>query len=76
MQKETSEYHNVFYEEKKVCNRGRVRFQYDLALQKNYPVTKEFASAVCSLPAKYNERKYLKFIEEWGTVSVLSVACS
>ena len=76
MQKETSKSQNVFYEEKRVCNRGRVRFQYDLALQKNYPVSKEFAAAVCSLPEKYNQRKYFKFIEDWGTVSVLNLACS
>ena len=68
MEKETSKSHKVFYDEKKVCNRGRVRYQLDLARQKKYPVTEEFAAAVCRLPEQYNQEKYLKFIDDWGTV--------
>ena len=69
MQKETSKYHNVFYEEKHVCNRGRARYQLDLAAVKGYPVSHDFAAAVCSLPAVYDDKKYYNFIERWGTVS-------
>ena len=35
-----------------------------------YPVTKDFAAAVCRLPERYDQGAYLKFIENWGTVSV------
>ncbi|KAJ7378960.1 hypothetical protein OS493_019659 [Desmophyllum pertusum] len=50
MRKETSKYHNVFYEEKNVCNRGRARYQLDLARIKKFPVSEDFAAAVCVLP--------------------------
>ena len=61
VEKETSKYHNVFYEEKKVCNRGRVLLQWKM---KKCTVSKDFASAVCKLPEKYKYR---------GTVSVLNL---
>lgn len=71
MTKETSTYKNVFYEEKKVCNRGRARYQLDLAPIKKFPVSEDFAAAVCGLPDDYSERTYFNFIERWGTVSYL-----
>ena len=70
VKKETSKYHNVFYEEKHVCNRGRARYQMDLARVKKYSVSEDFAAAVCILPEEYNQQAYFKFIEHWGTVSV------
>ena len=70
MDKETSKSHKVFYDEKKVCNLGRVRYQLDLARGRNYPVTEEFAEAVCRLPEQYSQEKYLDFIDNWGTVRV------
>jgi len=72
MKKQTSNFHNVFYQEKKVCNRGRVRYLLDEAYRHSdkFPVTEDFASAVCALPENYDESAYLKFIEKWGTVSV------
>ena len=45
MTKETSTYNNVFYEEKSVCNRGRARYQLDLAPIKKFPVSEDFAAA-------------------------------
>ena len=72
VEKETSQYHNVFYEQKEVCNRGRVRYQWDLARERKYPVSEEFAAVVCRLPAMYDQNKYFKFIESWGTVSCLN----
>lgn len=71
MKRETSKHHNVYYVETKVCNRGRVRFQWTLSVQKEYPVSEEFAAEVCHLPEKYDEQKYLQFIDDWGTVSLL-----
>lgn len=70
MAKETSKYNNVFFEEKKVCNRGRARYQLDLAPIKKFPVSEDFAVAVCTLPERYSERTYFNFIERWGTVSI------
>ena len=61
--KETSTNKNVFFENKKVCNNGRARYQLDLARAKNYSVTDDFAAAVCSLPETYEQEDYLRFIE-------------
>lgn len=66
---------HVYFEEKKVCNRGKVRYQTELAEKVKSRVNKEFASAVCNLPEDYNEKAqqvYMEFVDNWGTVSVLS----
>ncbi len=70
--KETTTKKNVFFENKKVCNNGRARYQLDLARAKNYSVTEDFAAAVCALPETYEQDDYLRFVENWGTVSVLN----
>ena len=71
MNKETSDKHYVFYEEKKVCNRGRARYLLASASFKKFPVSDEFSAAVCVLPENYDERAYFNFIEKWGTVSTI-----
>jgi len=74
MKKETSkDLHNVFYEEKNVCNKGRARYQLDLAPIKKFPVSEDFAATVCVLPEGYNERAYFDFIEKWGMHIVVEV---
>jgi len=75
MKKQTSNFHNVFYQEKKVCNKGRVRYLLDAAYRNTakFPVTEDFASAVCALPENYDKSAYLKFIEKWGTDVVVQV---
>ena len=72
MEKETTNYHKVFFEKKEVCNMGVARYQLDLARVEKYSVTKDFAAAVCSLPKKYDQGAYRRFIDNWGTVSVLT----
>ena len=72
--KQTSKFENVFYEDKKVCNKGRARYQDNLAANLKFPVSKEFAEALCALPYSYSKRNrytrsaYMNFIEKWGTV--------
>ena len=61
----------MFFERKKVCNNGRARYQVDLAQATKSPVSKEFATAVCRLPVKYDKNAYFRFTENWGTVSML-----
>ena len=70
VKKETSKYHNVFYENKQVCNKGRARYQLDLAPVKKFLVSANFAAAVSTLPPCYNEKAYFDFLEDWGTVSL------
>ena len=72
MKKETTNNQKVFFEKKKVCNNGTARYQLDLARAEKYSVTKDFAAAVCSLPEEYDQGAYRKFIDNWGTVSVLT----
>ena len=69
MKLETSIRHNVFYEEKKVCNKGRARYLLDVASSKNFSVTDDFAAAVCNLTEHFDENVYRNFIDKWGTVS-------
>ena len=69
MKLETSTRHNVFYEEKKVCNEGRPRYLLDVASSKNFSVTEDLAAAVCNLPEHFNKSVYHNFIDKWGTVS-------
>ncbi|KAM7429490.1 hypothetical protein ABFA07_019668 [Porites harrisoni] len=73
VKKETSKYHNVFYEDKHVCNKGRARYQLDLAPVKKFPVSADYAATVCALPGKYNEKAYFDFLEGWGTHIVVEV---
>ena len=70
MENETKTNKKVFYDFKKICNRGQVRYLLDSARLQGFTVTDDFAAAVCSLPDKYEESSYLEFIERWGTVSV------
>ena len=69
MKLETSTNHNVFYEEKKVCNKGRAGYLLDVASSKNFSVTEDFAAAVCNLTEHFDKNVYRNFIDKWGTVS-------
>jgi len=57
---------------KKVYNNGAARYQLDLARVEKYSVTKDFAASVCRLPEEYDQGGYRRFIDNWGTVSVLT----
>lgn len=75
MKKETQGSENVFYDFKKVCNRGDVRYLLDSARQQiqGFTVTDDFAAAVCRLPEKNRQDSYLTFVERWRTVSLASL---
>ena len=73
MEQETTKNQKVFFEKKEVCNMGTARYQLSLARVEKYPVTKEFAASVCRLPEEYDQGAYSRFIDKWGTVSVLTV---
>ena len=73
MEKETKKNKKVFFEKKEVCNMGTARYQLSLARVEKSSVTKEFAASVCRLPEEYNQGAYRRFIDKWGTVSVLTV---
>ncbi|XP_078384038.1 uncharacterized protein LOC144666477 [Oculina patagonica] len=73
VEKETSKSHKVFFEEKEVCNNGTARYKLDSAQVENWPVTKDFAAAVCALPEEYDQTAYGAFIDNWGTDIVETV---
>ena len=73
MEEETKKKKKVFIEKKEVCNMGTARYQLSLARVEKSSVTKEFAASVCRLPEEYNQGAYRRFIDKWGTVSVLTV---
>ena len=55
-----------------VCNKGEVRYLTATSLNTDYSVSDDFYYAVKHLPQKYNQLKYIEFIEDWGTVSLNS----
>ena len=73
MEQETTINKKVFFEKKEVCYMGTARYRLSLARVENSPVTKEFTASVCRLPEEYNQGAYRRFIDKWGTVSVLTV---
>ena len=54
-----------------ICNMGTVRYKLSNALigQGGYTLTDEFKNAIRLLPSTYDEVKYTKFLDDWGTVS-------
>ena len=40
----------------------------DLVKSERFPITNEFAAAVCNLPQTYDQMAYHRFIKDWGTV--------
>lgn len=73
IKKETTKKEKVFFEKKKVCNDGTARYLLELAQVDKYSVTNAFAAAVCRLPKAYDQGAYRRFIDNWGTVSMLTV---
>lgn len=62
----------VYFDQKQICNLGQVRYLTDR--HGIHKISKSFYRSVRNLPIIYNEDKYMKFIEDWGTVSSHSVA--
>lgn len=62
----------VYFDQKQICNLGQVRYLTDR--HGVHKISKSFYRSVRNLPIIYNEDKYMKFIEDWGTVSSHSVA--
>jgi hypothetical protein len=65
---QTSKHHYIYQDAATYCKLGHVRYSMKLAESDHYPVTREFAADVCSLPVTYDANSYMQFIEKWGTV--------
>ena len=73
MESQTLQHRRVFKEFRSVCNRGSARYKTELAGIDQYKLDLEFADDVCGLPAKYSEKKYMDFLDKWGTVSFIFI---
>ena len=60
----------IFMDQKKICSYGKARY-----IEYKGVLSDEFFAAVRELPVDYCRREeklaYLRFIEEWGTVSCI-----
>ncbi|XP_060569002.1 uncharacterized protein LOC132727489 [Ruditapes philippinarum] len=70
---QTSKHHYIYQDAATYCKLGHVRYSMKLAESDHYPVTREFAADVCSLPVTYDANSYMQFIEKWGTHVVTEV---
>ena len=66
---------SVVVQKTRICNYGQARYKLASALSgaSGYSLTDEFKHAVRLLPSTYTVRNYMGFLDDWGTVSQLSV---
>lgn len=50
------------------CSEGHVNMFLNTAKNRNFSVSDDFFYSVKELPTQYDEKKYYKFIKDWGTV--------
>ena len=64
----------VVIQKTKICNYGTARYLYANALanEPGFTLSRSFINSVkYELPFTYNKRAYMRFINKWGTVSLL-----
>ncbi|KAK3585059.1 hypothetical protein CHS0354_004242 [Potamilus streckersoni] len=71
---QTSQHHYIFQDASTICNMGHSRYATNLAAADHFPITREFAASVCSLPTDLDETKYMAFIDEWGTHIIIDAS--
>jgi len=71
----TQNQRSVVVQKTRICNYGQARYKLANALSgaSGYSLTDDFKSAVRLLPSTYSVSKYMGFLDDWGTVSQLSV---
>lgn len=68
---QTKDKKRIIIQKSKICNYGRARYLYEnaAAREPGYTLSRSFYNSVMyQLPFNYNERAYMQFIENWGTV--------
>ena len=68
---QTEDKKRIIIQKTKICNYGRARYLYENAAARDpgYTLSRGFQNSVMFLlPLHYNERNYMQFIENWGTV--------
>ena len=71
----TQNQRSVVVQKTRICNYGQARYKLANALQgaSGYSLTENFKNAVRLLPSTYSVPRYMGFLDDWGTVSQLSV---
>ena len=72
-EQKTEKSRKIMIQKNKICNYGKARYLYEnaIALDPTYTLTRSFENSVeHQLPARYNTRAYMNFIEQWGTVNL------
>lgn len=71
VESQTKDKKQIIIQKSKICNYGRVRYLYEnaVAREHGYTLSRSFQNSVLyQLPLNYNQRAYMQFIENWGTV--------
>ena len=66
--------HHVFFDDVTVCNLGRARYVDELALADRFPLSRDFVADACALPATFDPVEYMRFLDTWGTVSIIVIS--
>ena len=75
VEKQTKDKRRIIIQKSKICNYGRARYLYENAVagEPGYALSRSFQNSVMyQLPRNYNERAYMQFIENWGTVIIFN----
>ena len=73
VESQTKNKKRIIIQKNKICNFGRARYLYENAVagEQGYTLSRTFRNSIMYLlPRRYNERTYMQFIENWGTVSM------
>ena len=74
MRETTENRRSVVIQKTRICNYGEARYKIENALNNHngYDLTTEFKSAVRLLPSNYSVNDYVRFLDDWGTVSQIN----
>ena len=76
MRQKTENETSVVVQKTNICNYGEARYKLANALNTpGYDLTTDFKNAVGQLSSTYSINDYAQFLDDWGTVSNLKIAC-
>lgn len=74
----TEKRRSVVVQKTKICNYGQARYELANALSgvDGYDLTKDFKNTIRLLPSTYSADQYTRFLDDWGTVSIIAINLS
>ena len=75
MHETTENRRSVVIQKTRICNYGQARYKIENALKNHsgYDLTTEFKNTVRLLPSTYSVHEYVRFLDDWGTVSQIKL---